>query len=50
MDEVIRENEIGTPVACMSTEDMLASKRAANRPGDQVDILFLEAKLAGAGG
>ena len=46
---VTRENELGTPVACMSTEDLLASKRAANRPSDQVDILFLEAKLAGAG-
>jgi hypothetical protein len=44
---VIRENENGTPVRCLSTEDLLAAKRAANRPEDQADIRFLEAKLEG---
>lgn len=43
---VIRENENGTPIRCMCTEDLLSSKRAANRPTDQADIRFLEAKLA----
>lgn len=40
-----RKNENGTPVRCMCTEDLLASKRAANRPADQADIRFLVAKL-----
>jgi hypothetical protein len=44
---VIRKNENDTPVNCMKTEDLLASKKAANRPEDQSDILFLEAKLSG---
>jgi len=43
---VVRESDKGTPVNCMCTADLLESKRAANRPGDQADILFLEAKLA----
>jgi hypothetical protein len=42
---VIRENENATPVRCLCTEDLLAAKRAANRPEDQADIRFLEAKL-----
>jgi len=44
---VSRVNENGTAVRCLCTADLLASKRAANRPGDQADILFLEAKLSG---
>ena len=43
---VILDNENGIPIRCMSTDDLLASKRAANRPEDQADILFLEAKLS----
>jgi len=43
---VTRKNEHGTPIVCLSSDDLLASKRAANRPEDQADILFLEAKLA----
>jgi len=44
---VSRVNENGTAVRCLCTADLLASKRAANRPEDQADILFLEAKLSG---
>lgn len=44
---VDRENENGTPVRCLCTEDLLTAKRAANRPEDQADIRFLEAKLRG---
>jgi hypothetical protein len=43
---VSRVNESGTPFRCLCTADLLASKRAANRPEDQADIAFLEAKLA----
>ncbi|MFO8072798.1 MAG: hypothetical protein R6V85_13075 [Polyangia bacterium] len=43
---VVRKNENGTPFRCMCTEDLLASKKAANRPIDKEDILFLEAKLS----
>lgn len=38
---VIRRNETGTPVACLSGPLLLAAKQAANRPQDQVDIEFL---------
>jgi hypothetical protein len=38
---VIRRNEKGTPVSCLSGPDLLAAKRAANRPQDQADIEFL---------
>jgi hypothetical protein len=43
---VSRINENGTGIRCLATADLLASKRAANRPVDQADILFLEAKLS----
>jgi hypothetical protein len=47
MDEVIHLfNEHGTTIRSISPEDLLKSKRAANRPEDQADILFLEAKLS----
>lgn len=39
---VIRQSELGTPVRCLSGIQMLAAKRAANRPEDQADIAFLE--------
>jgi hypothetical protein len=39
---VIRPSEQGTPVKCLSGTDLLAAKRAANRPQDQADIAFLE--------
>ena len=39
---VIRQSELGTPVKCLSGINMLAAKRAANRPQDQADIAFLE--------
>jgi hypothetical protein len=42
---VVRQNENGTEVRCLCTEDLLAAKRAADRPSDQADIRFLEAKL-----
>ncbi len=42
---VVRKNENGTPFRCMCSEDLLASKKVANRPIDIEDILFLEAKL-----
>lgn len=38
---VIRQNEFGTPVRCLSGPHLLAAKRAANRPQDQLDIEFL---------
>jgi hypothetical protein len=40
-------NENGTAIRCLSTPDLLASKRAAGRPQDLADIAFLEAKLSG---
>jgi hypothetical protein len=43
---VSRVNENGTSIRCLCTADLLASKRAANRPEDQADIAFLEAKLS----
>jgi hypothetical protein len=39
---VIRHSEQGTPVKCLSGIQMLAAKRAADRPQDQADIAFLE--------
>jgi hypothetical protein len=39
---VIRRSEGGTPVKCLSGLHLLAAKRAANRPQDQADIIFLE--------
>jgi hypothetical protein len=38
---VVRHNELGTPVRCLSGPHLLAAKRAANRPQDQSDIEFL---------
>lgn len=43
---VSRVNENDTSIRCLCTEDLLASKRAANRPEDQADIIFLETKLS----
>lgn len=37
----IRQNELGTPVPCLSGPHLLAAKQAANRPQDQADIEFL---------
>lgn len=39
---VIRQSEQGTPVNCLSGIQLLAAKRAADRPQDQADIAFLE--------
>jgi hypothetical protein len=39
---VVRNSEDGTPVKCLSGHDLLAAKRAAGRPQDQADIVFLE--------
>lgn len=39
---VIRETETGVPVKCLSGIQLLAAKRAADRPQDQADIAFLE--------
>ena len=39
---VVRISEQGIPVKCLSGVHLLAAKRAAGRPQDQVDILFLE--------
>jgi hypothetical protein len=39
---VIRRSEQGTPVNCLSGLQLLAAKRAADRPQDQSDIVFLE--------
>lgn len=43
---VFRVNENNTSIRCLDTEDLLMSKRAANRPEDQADIIFLETKLS----
>ena len=40
--ETILKTETGAPVKCLSGTHLLASKRAADRPQDQADILFLE--------
>jgi hypothetical protein len=42
---VVLRSESGLSVRCLSESDLLASKRAANRPEDQQDIEFLELKL-----
>lgn len=39
---VTRPNEDQEPVRCLAPGDLLASKRATNRPQDQMDIAFLE--------
>jgi hypothetical protein len=39
---VIRKSEHGIPVKCLSGTHLLSAKRAANRPQDQADIVFLE--------
>ena len=39
---VIHKTETGVPVKCLSGIHLLAAKRAADRPQDQVDIAFLE--------
>ena len=41
---VIHETENQTPVRCLSTIDLLESKRRAARPQDIEDIAFLERK------
>jgi hypothetical protein len=41
---VIRETENHTPVRCLSSNDLLESKRKAARPQDAFDIAFLEQK------
>ena len=38
------QTETGLVVASLCSEDLLASKKAANRPADQLDIEFLEKK------
>lgn len=38
---VVRKNEDGTPVKCLSGIHLLSAKKAANRPQDQSDIEFL---------
>jgi hypothetical protein len=38
---VVRLNENGTPVRCLCGSDLMAAKKAANRPQDQTDIEFL---------
>jgi hypothetical protein len=38
---VVRLNELGRPVRCLSGPLLLAAKRTANRPQDQADIEFL---------
>lgn len=43
---VVHAAEDGTPVRCVSGEDLLAAKLAANRPQDQLDIEFLKRRQA----
>ena len=38
---VVRTSEEGTAVKCLSGAHLLAAKRAADRPQDQADIVFL---------
>jgi hypothetical protein len=38
---VVRLNENGIPVKCLCGSDLLAAKKAADRPQDQADIEFL---------
>lgn len=42
---VTSETETGVPVRCACAEDILASKMAAGRAEDQVDIEFLQKKI-----
>ena len=43
---VIHNTENGVPVRCLGGEDLLESKKRANRPSDAMDIEFLEKKKA----
>jgi hypothetical protein len=43
-NKVMLATERGTKAACASTTHLLSSKRAANRPQDQLDIAFLVEK------
>jgi hypothetical protein len=43
---VAHMTEEGVPVKCLSGNDLLASKKRANRQSDAVDIEFLEKKKA----
>jgi hypothetical protein len=47
---VIRTTELGTPVRCLSTMDLVRSKEAAGRPQDVVDLDFLRAVQEKVGG
>jgi hypothetical protein len=40
-ESVIRPTENGTPVRCLCDQHLLASKQAAGRPQDRMDIEFL---------
>lgn len=42
---VWHQSESGVPIRCLCARHLLAAKKAANRPQDQVDIEFLEEKL-----
>jgi hypothetical protein len=39
---LVRLNESGIPVKCLCGPDLLAAKKAADRPQDQADIEFLK--------
>ncbi len=41
---VIHKTENGVPVTCLGGNDLLESKKRANRPCDAADIQFLETK------
>jgi hypothetical protein len=38
---IMRRTDTGTPIRCLSGRHLLASKQAADRPQDQMDIAFL---------
>lgn len=38
---ILRRTEAGVTIKCLSGRHLLASKQAANRPQDQMDIQFL---------
>jgi len=42
---VMNRTENGTKVHCLALQDLLESKRRADRPEDQADIRYLEVKL-----
>jgi hypothetical protein len=44
-EAVWHQSENGILIRCLGTRHLLATKRAANRPQDQIDIEFLEEKL-----